>query len=282
MKTHSLDVLPERDFDVRNIEIFPAVWSERKDFSQYQNTPRSTSAFFLILSNVHGTFISEDGARVSLQKGCVLYIPSQTRYTAVFSGGDADTRIDSYTVNFNLLDEWGEEIVLADHITVLAQDPNGLFDSCFHRLGESVHQASERGGNLRKKADFYALLNALHTFGDDRTEICYPIRKGMDALCREWNQNERIETYAALCGMSEGYFYRLFRRANGMSPIEYRNLLRVSNARSILKNTRLSVKEVANVVGFDDPFYFCRIFKKHTGIAPSEYRKANLGIEIPE
>lgn len=282
MKTFSLASLGAMDFDVRNVEIFPAVWSERKEFSQYRVTPRPTAAFFLILSDVTGTFTAEDGAQVDVRRGDVLYIPPKIRYRAAFCGGSAETRIDTYTVNFNLIDAYGEEIALADRMTVLAGDPNGLFDSSFHRLGESVHQASDAGNNLRKKADFYALLDTLLNLGSRQDEVCYPIRKGMDALLRDWNRNERIESYAALCGMSAGYFYRLFRRATGMSPVEYRNLLRISNARSILKNTRLSVREVAAIVGFDDPFYFCRIFKKHTGIAPGEYRKESFDVEIPE
>lgn len=282
MKTVSFSELGAADLDVRDVVVFPAVWAERKQFSEYKNTPRATSAFFLILSDVRGIFTAEDGTRTEITRGDVVYLPAGIRYHAEFLGGRADTRIDTYTVNFRLLDKTGEEVRLADGILRLAGDQSGLFDTYFHRLAESTHPVGASGNLFRQKADFYALVDALLTHNIKRKELYYPIRRGIEALCHDWNKNERIEVYAALCGMSEGYFYRLFRRATGMSPVEYRNLLRVSNACSILKNTRFSVREVSAIVGYDDPFYFCRIFKKHTGSAPMDYRKSNLDIDIPE
>lgn len=282
MKTLSFSDLHGAELDVRDVVVFPAVWAERKQFSQYRATPRATSAFFLILSDVRGTFTSEDGTRVDIARGDVLYIPAGIRYRAEFQGGRSETRIDTFTVNFRLLDGTGDEVRLSDGFVCLTGGEGGRFDSYFHRLAESVHSVGEVGSTFRKKADFYALLDALLTHNDAQKDLYYPIRRGIEALRHDWNKNDRIEVYADLCGMSAGYFYRLFRRATGMSPVEYRNLLRVSNARSILKNTRLSIREVAAIVGYDDPFYFCRIFKKHTGSAPGEYRKAHLGVDLPE
>lgn len=282
MKTISFSDLGTADLDVRDVVVFPAVWAERKQFSEYKNTPRATSAFFLILSDVRGIFTAENGTRTEIARGDVVYLPAGIRYHAEFLGGRADTRIDTYTVNFRLLDKTGEEVRLADGILRLTSDPNGRFDTYFHRLAESNHPVGTSGNLFRQKADFYALADALLTHNTQRKELYYPIRRGIEALCHDWNKNERIEVYAALCGMSEGYFYRLFRRATGMSPVEYRNLLRVSNACSILKNTRFSVREISAIVGYDDPFYFCRIFKKHTGSAPMDYRKSNLDIDIPK
>lgn len=282
MRAVSLSELSEIDLDVRDVVVFPAVWAERKTFFQYWTAPRPVAALFLVLSDISGAFTEDDGTRTPIQKGDVVYIPGGIRYHAAFNGGKTETQMDTITVNFRLLDDKREDVLLSEHITVLAHEPNGLFDTYFHRLCESVHLVGEVGSRLRQKADFYALLDAILAFDNNRKESYYPIRRGMEGLCHEWNRNERIEKYAELCGMSVGYFYRLFRRTTGMSPVEYRNLLRISNARSILINTRLSIREVATVVGFDDPFYFCRVFKKQTGIAPGEYRKANHGIEIPE
>ena len=282
MKTVSFSELSRMNLDVRDLEVFPSVWAERKQFSQYETVPRATSAFFLILTEVQGLFLTADGTRVDIAKGDILYIPEGICYRAAFQGGNAGTRIDTITVNFRLLDDEGEGIRLSDDIFLLAQGSDGVFDTYFHRLAESVHQVGETGGLFRRKADFYSLLDAIHTHNDNRRESYYPIRRGIEALRHDWNKNERIEVYAALCGMSEGYFYRLFRRTMGMSPVEYRNLLRISNARSILKNTRFSVREVAAIVGYDDPFYFCRIFKKQTGTAPGDYRKSTFETELPE
>ena len=98
----------------------------------------------------------------------------------------------------------------------------------------------------------------------------------MEALRRDWNKNEKIDDYAALCGMSPGYFYHVFKKWAGKSPVEYCNLLRVSNACSMLARTTMPVAEIAALVGFSDQFYFCRVFRKTTGLSPLEYRKTHF------
>ena len=101
----------------------------------------------------------------------------------------------------------------------------------------------------------------------------YPIRKGIDAFLRDWAQNEKIEKYAEMCGVSVTYFYRCFKKWSGNSPIEYRNALRLSNAESLLRCTDMQIQDISTAVGFDDPFYFCRIFSQKFGEAPQKYRK---------
>ena len=46
----------------------------------------------------------------------------------------------------------------------------------------------------------------------------------------------------------------------------------VSEAKRLLTYEKLSVKEVAAELGFNDPFYFSNFFKKHTGVSPKGYR----------
>ena len=57
----------------------------------------------------------------------------------------------------------------------------------------------------------------------------------------------------------------------GKSPIDYLTNYRVSEACSLLKNTNLSIAEIAVSVGFFDQFYFSRVFKKVKGMPPSKY-----------
>ena len=108
MKTVSFSELSHMNLDVRSLEVFPAVWAERKQFSQYETVPRATSAFFLILTDVQGFFLAADGTRVDIAKGDILYIPEGICYRAAFQGGKADTRIDTITVNF-----YGEKVTIA-------------------------------------------------------------------------------------------------------------------------------------------------------------------------
>ena len=55
----------------------------------------------------------------------------------------------------------------------------------------------------------------------------------------------------------------------GQSPIDYLTGYRISEACSLLKNTGLSIAEIAVSVGFFDQFYFSRVFKKVKGVSPA-------------
>ena len=51
--------------------------------------------------------------------------------------------------------------------------------------------------------------------------------------------------------------------------------LRMTNARSLLEDTDLQIKEIAERCGYKDALYFTQAFKKETGLTPSAYRKTN-------
>jgi AraC-like DNA-binding protein len=50
---------------------------------------------------------------------------------------------------------------------------------------------------------------------------------------------------------------------------------RLDQARHLLASTPLSVKEVAERVGYDNPLYFSRVFSSQMQVTPSDYRAAN-------
>ena len=72
--------------------------------------------------------------------------------------------------------------------------------------------------------------------------------------------------------VSEDYLTRVFKRELGLSPWDYLNRYRVWLAGTLLRNTGMSVNEVAEATGFQDQAYFCRVFKKIRGYSPSRSR----------
>ena len=275
MRELSLSALRTEELRFGEIEVFPESWAKRRAFTLYKETPRPTSALFLLSSSVTASFISENGASVTARRGDVVYIPEGTQYH-VRIGGTSSGSPDTYTVNFRLFDVAGEPLSLGNRITVLAHTDDDGPSLRAAALDRAIRltDALGRQNRIRVSAAFYSLLDAVLSAAAEEAGSYYPIRVGVEALRSEWNMNERIGKYAELCGVSSAYFYRSFREWSGKSPVEYRNLLRLSNAETMLRYTDMRVSEISEYIGFDDPFYFCRVFAKHYGSSPQKYRKA--------
>jgi transcriptional regulator GlxA family with amidase domain len=86
------------------------------------------------------------------------------------------------------------------------------------------------------------------------------------------NQSLPVARLASLANMSPSHYTALFKRRTGCAPIDYFIRLRMRHARDLLMATSLNVKEVAAVLGYEDPFYFSRVFKSVNQVAPSDYR----------
>ena len=81
------------------------------------------------------------------------------------------------------------------------------------------------------------------------------------------------EELAENCGFSTAHFVRLFRQYTGCTPHRYRLDALVQKACSLLRETSLSVKEVAFTLGVDNPLYFSNLFRRSLGVSPREYRE---------
>lgn len=73
--------------------------------------------------------------------------------------------------------------------------------------------------------------------------------------------------------ISPYYFSKLFKQETGKNFIEHLTEIRLKNARELLQDSQLSIKEICAQSGYSDPNYFSRIFKKYEGVTPSEFRE---------
>ena len=69
------------------------------------------------------------------------------------------------------------------------------------------------------------------------------------------------------------YLSHLFHRATGTPLTRFINEQRLDQARHLLEESTLNIKEIASAVGYEDPGYFTRLFRKSTGRTPREHRR---------
>jgi AraC-like DNA-binding protein len=107
---------------------------------------------------------------------------------------------------------------------------------------------------------------------NQESHVVRKIEQSISYMLQHVNQPLQVATLAAAVNVSPSHYSALFKRWTGSPPIDYFIQLRMRHACQLFDNTSLNVKEVAAVLGYDDPFYFSRTFKTINRIAPSEYR----------
>lgn len=87
-----------------------------------------------------------------------------------------------------------------------------------------------------------------------------------------FGENLSVEDAAKMLNINYSYFCRLFKKATGMTFVEYLNYYRVGIAKKKLLRGNDTVTEIMIDTGFSSHSYFNRVFKKYTGFSPTEYR----------
>ncbi len=85
---------------------------------------------------------------------------------------------------------------------------------------------------------------------------------------------KRMSEVAQACNISLPHICRLFKRFSNESPTHMLIRLKLEKAVEIISSEDYLIKEIADYVGFEDPFYFSHRFKQHFGVAPSNYAAA--------
>lgn len=92
-----------------------------------------------------------------------------------------------------------------------------------------------------------------------------------------YRMNLTLEQIAEDMFVSEKQLSSMFRLYTGLTPVNYINRFRISNACELLKQDDLKIEAVSKMVGVEDVKYFTRMFTKWKGISPREYRKSCEG-----
>ncbi|MEX3841671.1 GlxA family transcriptional regulator [Paraburkholderia sp. BR10882] len=98
-------------------------------------------------------------------------------------------------------------------------------------------------------------------------------------LAQRFAQDFRISELADVLAVSHATLLRRFTRSLGMTPRAYASSLRIEAAKRMLRNTQVSIEQIAVMVGYSDVRAFRNIFHKNVAMSPSAYRRRGAGHE---
>jgi len=98
------------------------------------------------------------------------------------------------------------------------------------------------------------------------------VEDAIEYFNENFNSTINIKDYANDCNLSCCWFIRSFKSYTGTTPTQYITNIRINKAKNLLLGNSLTIGEIGDLIGYQNPLYFSRIFKKNVGIAPSCYR----------
>lgn len=223
-----------------------------------QKGRRSHGFIYVASGQIRDVFPSGDEESWYVNAGELVFMPKGTVYTGIYQKENTEIKM----VQFDLL--CGElPSYLSKPVKITLPDAAQLIEAFFEPMGKRMANAS-----FYYLSCLYALLWRLE---ENESKIPAKYKKLRGALCEmreHWNENPPVSYYADLCDMSQVHFRRLFKEYTGRSPVDYRNGLRLEEARNKLQSGEYNVSEVAELCGFSSISFFTKTYKKKYGHSP--------------
>lgn len=140
-----------------------------------------------------------------------------------------------------------------------------------HRLYSDSRLRSKQAQGLQLQ--FQSLIcSLLHDYAQEEPveEASKGIDQSIQYMYKHFREKMKLDTLSHIAGLTQTSYSRSFKKAKGVSPVEFLNRIRIDHSKQLLKQER-SIKEVSQLIGFGNEFYFSRMFKRETGITPTLY-----------
>jgi len=257
--------LMEQNFNAVFINALQQFWHATKDF-QCIGIPKQHN-LLLYLEGCRITYTDKSGNTYTANSGDIVYTPMGSEYQAHLFDFQSP---GSHTVgiNFFLFSQEGEQIVLSDRIQIFRSSPKDTLSLLFHQAQLFVPNQPY----TRSRILLMEILCALVDRAENKP-LPKHIAHALEYLSNHIEENPSIAKLAELCNISQVHFRKQFNRYLGMTPLEYRNSLRLNRARSYLEYGDISVQEISDMLGYSTVSHFIKVFKNQYGCAPLKYRK---------
>ncbi len=165
----------------------------------------------------------------------------------------------------------GEAVVLADSHEVLE-----LFE-LLQRNGTGGRRHAHAVCASLVEVLLYRLAESALPSGDADMRALNSFQRVKRYLEQQFLELRKLSEAAVAVHVNEAYACRLFQRYHYCSPYQYLMRLKMNHAANRLLEGDLLVKEVAEELGFTDPYNFSRAFKAVYGLSPEKFVRQSRG-----
>lgn len=140
-------------------------------------------------------------------------------------------------------------------------------------IAGQLNRMDDLGTILKWLSDFRdAVEQVLEEYKAHRTDRNVELaRKFVEEHYRE---KISLNQVALLLGVSVGHLSSSFKRQTGKNFLDYVTEYKVEKAKELMESgDGYMMYEIADMLGFETPFYFSRVFKKVTGMSPRDYER---------
>ncbi|APB37032.1 AraC family transcriptional regulator [Heyndrickxia faecalis] len=177
-----------------------------------------------------------------------------------FGGDITESIMNSLEINFSAVYAENEELAFSK--TIMKVLDTVKRDNEFSRLESSEHLYH-----------FLILLKKYNQFHSKGSQNVDRMRAVVQWLETMYGENIGLREISDFAGMSPQYVTSLFKASFNVSPYAFLINIRIREAKKLLSaSSELSLKELADAVGFHDASHFIATFKKIEGITPNKYR----------
>lgn len=123
-----------------------------------------------------------------------------------------------------------------------------------------------------KKVDLEDNTKAIKLSGNKKVTSNRIILNALNYIYLNKEEFVPLTKMAEYCHVSSAYLSRLFTKEVGESYSSFVTRLKIEWSKELLENTDMTVTEISEKLGFNDPGYFIKIFKNNAGVTPAFYR----------
>ncbi len=204
------------------------------------------------------TIVSDEGEVLNISQGDVWFVPKGKPYTSYWK---SDGVIEFYAMEFEA------DLISFEYTDFHVAKAVGV-KACFEMLEGKIEKKDSIGA-LRY---FYELLDAvLPLVKKEDNPKGASVTAALKYIHNNYAKPLLVEDLAAICYMSASRFYTVFKETVGMTPIEYKNRLKIARA-CMLIESGFPLDEVCEALNLSSPAFLRRLMKKHLGITPKEIK----------